>query len=177
MASSGSLNKQGRVPKHRPRWPIFCSGGEAGALHSHRLSRPIAPIPGRSATNRPAPAQNGHRSAEHHAGFFGAAAQEQSQHRAAGCRGRRNGPGHQPPAADGTGGGARSVGTTRHRCRALGAGVVVVPSVGSAAQIAGLPLPRFLEILSSLKIPVVEGTAAELEDELAQAHSWLGQDA
>ena len=27
-------------------------------------------------------------------------------------------------------------------------------SVGSAAQIAGLPLPRFLEILSSLKIPV-----------------------
>lgn len=50
-------------------------------------------------------------------------------------------------------------------------------SVGSAAQIAGLPLPRFLEILSSLKIPVVEGTAAELEDELAQARCWLGQDA
>ena len=50
-------------------------------------------------------------------------------------------------------------------------------SVGSAAQIAGLPLPRFLEILSSLKIPVVEGTAAELEDELAQARRWLGQDA
>ena len=50
-------------------------------------------------------------------------------------------------------------------------------SVGSAAQIAGLPLPRFLEILSSLKIPVVEGTAAELEDELAQARSWLAQDA
>lgn len=50
-------------------------------------------------------------------------------------------------------------------------------SVGSAAQIAGLPLPRFLEILSSLKTPVVEGTAAELEDELAQARRWLGQDA
>ena len=50
-------------------------------------------------------------------------------------------------------------------------------SVGSAAQIAGLPLPRFLEILSSLKIPLVKGTSAELEDELAQARRWLGQDA
>lgn len=50
-------------------------------------------------------------------------------------------------------------------------------SVGSAAQIAGLPLPRFLEILSSLQIPVVEGTAAELDDELAQARRWLGQKA
>ena len=48
-------------------------------------------------------------------------------------------------------------------------------SVSSAAQVAGLPLPRFLEILSSLRIPVVQGSAAELEDELAQARRWLGR--
>lgn len=46
-------------------------------------------------------------------------------------------------------------------------------SVSSAAQVAGLPLPRFLEILSSLRIPVAHGSAAELEDELAQARRWL----
>lgn len=45
--------------------------------------------------------------------------------------------------------------------------------MGSAAQVAGLPLPRFLEILSSLKIPVVEGDAAYLEDDLADARRWL----
>jgi predicted HTH domain antitoxin len=48
-------------------------------------------------------------------------------------------------------------------------------SVGSAARVAGLPLPRFLEILSSLKIPVAQGSAAELEDELTQARRWLGK--
>ena len=48
-------------------------------------------------------------------------------------------------------------------------------SVGSAAQIAGLPLPRFMEILSSLKIPVVEGDQAELDDDLALARRWLGE--
>jgi predicted HTH domain antitoxin len=48
-------------------------------------------------------------------------------------------------------------------------------SVSSAAQVAGLPLPRFLEILSSLKIPVVQGSDAELQDELTQARRWLGQ--
>lgn len=47
-------------------------------------------------------------------------------------------------------------------------------SVGSAAQVAGLPLPRFLEILSSLKIPVVEGQACDLADDLAVARRWLG---
>jgi hypothetical protein len=47
--------------------------------------------------------------------------------------------------------------------------------VSSAAQVAGLPLPRFLEILSSLKIPVVQGSAEELQDELALARRWLGQ--
>lgn len=48
-------------------------------------------------------------------------------------------------------------------------------SVSSAAQVAGLPLPRFLEILSSLRTPVVQGSAAELVDELAQARRWLGR--
>ena len=46
-------------------------------------------------------------------------------------------------------------------------------SVASAAQVAGLPLPRFLEILSSLKIPVVEGGSAELQEDLAHARLWL----
>lgn len=47
-------------------------------------------------------------------------------------------------------------------------------SVGSAAQIAALPLPRFLEILSSLKIPVVEAEQRELDADLAAARRWLG---
>ena len=46
-------------------------------------------------------------------------------------------------------------------------------SAASAAQVAGLPLPRFLEILSSLKIPVVEGDAADLQEDLANARRWL----
>jgi len=45
--------------------------------------------------------------------------------------------------------------------------------VASAAQVAGLPLSRFLEILSSLKIPVVEGGSAELQEDLANARLWL----
>lgn len=48
-------------------------------------------------------------------------------------------------------------------------------SVASAAQIAGLPLSRFLEVLASLRIPVVDGTAADLGDDLNQARRWLGQ--
>lgn len=48
-------------------------------------------------------------------------------------------------------------------------------SLASAAQVAGLPLPRFLEILSSLKIPVAEGSAAELQNDLAMARRWLKQ--
>ena len=47
-------------------------------------------------------------------------------------------------------------------------------SVGSAALIAALPLPRFLEILSSLKIPVVEAEHGELDADLAAARRWLG---
>jgi len=50
-------------------------------------------------------------------------------------------------------------------------------SVGSAASIAGLPLTRFLEILASLRIPVTDTTPAELDDDLAQARRWLGQEA
>jgi predicted HTH domain antitoxin len=46
-------------------------------------------------------------------------------------------------------------------------------SLASAAQVAGLPLPRFLQILSSLKIPVVEGDAADLLEDLAYARRWL----
>jgi predicted HTH domain antitoxin len=42
-------------------------------------------------------------------------------------------------------------------------------SVGSAARIAGIPLPRFLEILASLRIPVADASHADLDDELAQA--------
>jgi predicted HTH domain antitoxin len=44
-------------------------------------------------------------------------------------------------------------------------------SVASAAQVEGLPLRRFLEILSSLKIPVVECGSAELQEDLANARS------
>ena len=46
-------------------------------------------------------------------------------------------------------------------------------SVGAAAKVAGLPLPRFLEILSCLKIPVVSGDAVDLENDLAVARRWL----
>lgn len=45
--------------------------------------------------------------------------------------------------------------------------------MASTARVAGLPLPRFLEILSSLKIPVVEGGSAELQEDLAHARLWL----
>lgn len=37
---------------------------------------------------------------------------------------------------------------------------------------AGLSLPRFLEMLSSLKIPVVEDDAADRQEDLANAHRW-----
>jgi predicted HTH domain antitoxin len=48
-------------------------------------------------------------------------------------------------------------------------------SVASAAQVAGLPLPRFLEILSALRIPVVQTSAEDLQDDLATARRWLKQ--
>jgi len=46
-------------------------------------------------------------------------------------------------------------------------------SAASAAQVAGLPLPRFFEIFSSQMIPVVEGDAADHQDDLANARRWL----
>ena len=48
-------------------------------------------------------------------------------------------------------------------------------SVGSAARIAGMSLPRFLELLASLRIPVADASDADLDDELAQARRWFGQ--
>jgi antitoxin (DNA-binding transcriptional repressor) of toxin-antitoxin stability system len=50
-------------------------------------------------------------------------------------------------------------------------------SVASAARVADLPLPRFLEILAALKIPVGEGDATDLQDDLAAARRWLHGDA
>jgi predicted HTH domain antitoxin len=47
-------------------------------------------------------------------------------------------------------------------------------SVAAAARIADLPLARFLEILSSLKIPVATADAGELAIELSLARRWLG---
>jgi hypothetical protein len=46
-------------------------------------------------------------------------------------------------------------------------------SVASFAQVAGLPLPRFLEIFTPLKIPVMEGDAADLREDLANARRWF----
>jgi len=50
-------------------------------------------------------------------------------------------------------------------------------SLGSAAQIAGLPLPRLMAILSSLKIPLVEGDQDDLDQDLKLARRWLGDQA
>lgn len=36
-------------------------------------------------------------------------------------------------------------------------------------------VPRFLEILASLRIPVADASAAQLDDDVAQARRWLGQ--
>jgi hypothetical protein len=51
--------------------------------------------------------------------------------------------------------------------------VVALDRLGLPGTVAGLPLPRHLEILSSLEIPVVEGDAAGLQDDLANARRWL----
>lgn len=53
-------------------------------------------------------------------------------------------------------------------------------SVGSAARLAGLPLPRFLTLLSSLQIPVAGAAAeaeaqADLDADLAAARRWLNR--
>lgn len=46
-------------------------------------------------------------------------------------------------------------------------------SVASSEQLAGLLMPRFREILCPLKIHVVEGDAADLQEDLANARRWL----
>ena len=51
----------------------------------------------------------------------------------------------------------------------------VAISVASAAQIAGLPLLRFLEIFALLRLSASYSSAADLGDELSQARRWLGQ--
>jgi antitoxin (DNA-binding transcriptional repressor) of toxin-antitoxin stability system len=48
-------------------------------------------------------------------------------------------------------------------------------SVAAAAQGAGITLPRFLELLASLQIPVAGGDVAELQNDLAVARRWLRQ--
>ncbi len=48
-------------------------------------------------------------------------------------------------------------------------------SVASAARIADLPLPRFLEVASSLGIPVVEGSETDVADDLAMARRFQVQ--
>ncbi|MBM5801845.1 MAG: type II toxin-antitoxin system Phd/YefM family antitoxin [Cyanobacteria bacterium K_DeepCast_35m_m2_023] len=53
-------------------------------------------------------------------------------------------------------------------------------SVGAAARLAGLPLARFLTLLSSLRIPVAGARTpadadAELAADLAAAKRWLGR--
>lgn len=48
-------------------------------------------------------------------------------------------------------------------------------SVAAAAQVAGITLPRFLELLASLQIPVAGGDVAELQNDLAVARRWLRQ--
>lgn len=60
---------------------------------------------------------------------------------------------------------------TRHQQPA--ALVVALDRLGLPnTEVAGLPLPRFLEILSSLKI-VVDGGSAELQEDLDNARLWL----
>jgi hypothetical protein len=48
-------------------------------------------------------------------------------------------------------------------------------SMSSAAHVAGMLLPYFVTILMYLKISVVNGNGAVLEDNLAMARQWCGQ--
>jgi predicted HTH domain antitoxin len=50
-------------------------------------------------------------------------------------------------------------------------------STAAAARIAGLELPRFLELLSSLKIPLTSSDPADTRSDLEAARRWLGLDA
>lgn len=46
-------------------------------------------------------------------------------------------------------------------------------SVASGEQLAGLLMPRFRQILCPLKIHVVEGDAADRQEDLANDRRWL----
>ena len=50
-------------------------------------------------------------------------------------------------------------------------------STAAAARIAGLPLPHFLELLSSLRIPLSSSDPAEIGSDLEAARRWLGLNA
>ena len=47
----------------------------------------------------------------------------------------------------------------------------------AAARIAGLPLPHFLELLSSLGIPLSSTDPADTSSDLEAARRWLGLNA
>lgn len=49
-------------------------------------------------------------------------------------------------------------------------------STAAAARIAGLELPCFLELLSSLKIPLTSSDPADTRSDLDAARRWLGLD-
>ena len=50
-------------------------------------------------------------------------------------------------------------------------------STAAAARMAGLPLPHFLELLSSLGIPLSSSDPAEIGSDLEAARRWLGLNA
>ncbi|WP_353617900.1 UPF0175 family protein [Synechococcus sp. CCY 0621] len=50
-------------------------------------------------------------------------------------------------------------------------------STAAATRIAGLPLPHFLELLSSLRIPLSSSDPADTGSDLEAARRWLGLNA
>jgi len=50
-------------------------------------------------------------------------------------------------------------------------------SAGSAARMAGKPLPEMLTLLSNLGIPLTTSHAAEAAEDMAVAREWLQQNA
>lgn len=45
-------------------------------------------------------------------------------------------------------------------------------SLGRAAGFAGLPLAEFIQYVSQLGIPVIQGTAASVREDMAAIHEW-----
>ena len=45
-------------------------------------------------------------------------------------------------------------------------------SIGRAARFSGLPLAEFIQYASQLGIPVVQGTAASVREDLDAIHEW-----